>query len=86
VFDVSKVEGLTLEEQICDVKRKLFPLRVTSFDCKSFTKQSSRTSKKDSFYMEVKMFLGDLDVMKTYSFEGGFNFREYENINLCIVR
>jgi len=53
---------------------------------KSFTEQSLRASKKDSFYMEVKMFFDDLDIMKLYSFEVGFHFREYENISWCIVR
>jgi len=53
---------------------------------KSFTEQSLKASKRDSFYLEVKMFFDDLDVMKLYSFEGGFHFREYENISWCIVR
>jgi len=32
------------------------------------------------------MFFDDLDIMKLYSFEVGFHFREYENISWCIVR
>lgn len=31
------------------------------------------------------MFLDNLDVMKPYSFEGGFHLLEYENISWCIV-
>jgi len=51
---------------------------------KSFTEQSLRASKRGSFYLDVKMVFDDLDVMKFYSFEGGFHFREYENISWCI--
>jgi hypothetical protein len=75
-----------------DVKRKLFPLKVISFDSntlftssKKFHRTVIRASKKDSFYLEFKMFFDDLDVMKLYSFESGFHFREYENISWCIV-
>jgi hypothetical protein len=91
IFEVSEVQRLTLE--IHDVKRKLFPLKVMSFDCntpftssKKFHRTVMKNIQKRLIYLEVKMFFDDLDVMKLYSFEGGFHFREYENISWCIVR
>ena len=32
------------------------------------------------------MFFDDLDIMKLYSFGGGFHFRKYEHISWCIFR